>query len=160
MVRRGGGGVYEHDNHVTLIMMIQYKIMVQTTFFLLPGHCSRRNFHTGKNFVLYRWPTFVHEKFSYSDGGVRCTCIRVWFSYATKFRTFRQKYEIYEIKSRMKICAITVYLNRQQRFKPEIRTFLGAWRALIWGRPEFPGWNIVVCLNVSWKKKNGCLKYS
>ena len=31
-----------------------------------------------------------------------------WFSYATKFRTFRQKYEIYEIKSRTKISAITV----------------------------------------------------
>ena len=29
-------------------------------------------------------------------------------SSATKFRTFRQKYEIYEIKSRTKICAITV----------------------------------------------------
>ena len=32
----------------------------------------------------------------------------VWFSYATKFRTFRQKYEIYEIKSGTNICAITV----------------------------------------------------
>ena len=73
-------------------------------------YCNRRNFRTRKNFVLWRLPTFAREKFSYSDGGVRCTCIRVWFSYATKFHTFRQKYEIYEIKSRMKICAITVPL--------------------------------------------------
>ena len=32
----------------------------------------------------------------------------VWFSYATKFRTFSQKYEKYEIKSRTKISAITL----------------------------------------------------
>ena len=51
--------------------------------------------HTLEIFVQRRWH------------GVRYTCIRVWFSYATKFRTLRQKYEIYEIKSRMKICAIT-----------------------------------------------------
>ena len=30
------------------------------------------------------------------------------FSYATKFRTSRQKYEMYENKSHTKICAITV----------------------------------------------------
>ena len=64
-----------------------------------------------KNFILSRLPTFVREKFSHSDGGVRCTCIRVyvWFLYVTKFRIFRQKYEIYEIKSHMKICAIKVF---------------------------------------------------
>ena len=28
-----------------------------------------------------------------------------------------------------------------------------AWWALSWGRPEFPGWNVVVYSNISWKKK-------
>ena len=41
-------------------------------------------------------------------GGVTYTGMRVWFSYATKFRTFSQKYEKYEIKSRTKISAITL----------------------------------------------------
>ena len=34
-------------------------------------------------------------------------------------------------------------LNRQQRFNKKDRT-RRAWWALTWGRPEFPGWNVVV----------------
>ena len=54
-----------------------------------------RNFRTRKNSILWRLPIFVRYKFSYSDGGVRYTCIRVWFSYTTKFRTFRKMYKMY-----------------------------------------------------------------
>ena len=86
---------------------------------VLAMYCNRRNFRTRKNIALQRLPTFVRYKFSYSDGGVKFTCIRVWFSYATKFRTFRQKYEIYEIKSRTKICAITVHDCQHQGFRPK-----------------------------------------
>ena len=35
----------------------------------------------------------------YSQGYFTYICMCAWFSYATKFRTFSQKYEIYEIKS-------------------------------------------------------------
>ena len=72
-------------------------------------HSNHRNFGTRKNFVLQRSPTFVRYKFSYSVGRVTFTCICAWFSYAAKFRTFSQKYERYEIKSRTKISAITVF---------------------------------------------------
>ena len=41
------------------------------------------------------------------------TDTRVWFSYATKFRTFSQKYEKYEIQSRAKISAITVGMEKR-----------------------------------------------
>ena len=54
-------------------------------------YCNSRNFHTRKNFVLSRCPTFVRYKFSYSDGCVTYSCIRARFSYAIKFRTFSQK---------------------------------------------------------------------
>ena len=53
--------------------------------------CNRRNLCTRKNFVLQRLPTFIRWKFSYSDGGVRHTCIRVWFLYATKFGPSHEK---------------------------------------------------------------------
>ena len=72
----------------------------------------RRNFRTRKNFVLWRSRVFVRYKFSYLEAGVTYTGIRTRLSYATNFRTFSQKYEIYEnlIKSRTKISAITVYI--------------------------------------------------
>ena len=63
-------------------------------------YCNRRNVRTRKNFVLWRSRTFVRYKFLYCKGGVTYTVIRVWFSYATKFRTFSQKYKKYEIKVR------------------------------------------------------------
>ena len=71
-------------------------------------YCNRRNFRTRKNFVLKRSRVFVRYKFSYLEGGVTYTGIRTRDLYATNFRTFSQKYEIYEIKSRTKISAITV----------------------------------------------------
>ena len=71
-------------------------------------YCNRRNFRTRKNFALWRWRTFVRYKFSYLEGGVTYTGIHTRLSYATNFRTFSQKYEMYEIKSRTKISAITV----------------------------------------------------
>ena len=37
--------------------------------------------------------SIVRYKFSHYKGGVTYTGKRVWFSYATKFRTFSQKYE-------------------------------------------------------------------
>ena len=54
---------------------------------------------------------FVHVKFdelSYSEGGVTHAIMRAWFSYATKFCTYSQKYKIYEIKSHTKSSAIIV----------------------------------------------------
>ena len=43
------------------------------------------------------------------------TGIRTWLSYATNFRTFSQKYEIYEINSHTKISAITVFTQVRGR---------------------------------------------
>ena len=75
---------------------------------LIRGYCNRRNFRTRKKFVLWRSWTFVRYKFLYSEGSFTYTCICASFSYATNFRTFSQKYEIYEIKLHSKISAITV----------------------------------------------------
>ena len=61
-------------------------------------YSNRRNFCTRKNFVLQRWWTFVRYKCSYSQGNFTYTCMCEWFSYATKFRTFSERYEIHEIK--------------------------------------------------------------
>ena len=55
--------------------------------------------------------TFVRYTFSYSKDGVTYIGIRVWFSYATKCRTLRQKYKINKIKLSAKIYVISVYLQ-------------------------------------------------
>ena len=56
---------------------------------------------------MFRTLAFADFRTPYCKGGVTYTGIPVWFSYATKFLTFGQTYEKYEIKSRRKISAIT-----------------------------------------------------
>ena len=72
-------------------------------------------------FVLLDPGTFVRYTFSYSKDGVTYIGIRAWFSYATKFRTLSQKYEVNEIKLRTNISAITVstaVLHRDVKINP------------------------------------------
>ena len=51
----------------------------------------------------------------YFEGSVTNTGIRKWLSYATNFRTYSQKYKMYEIKLRTKISAITVIKNKTKQ---------------------------------------------
>ena len=71
--------------------------------------CNRSNFRTPKNFVLKRSRPFVRYKFSYSEGRVTYTHgFRMLLNFVLLGKCFYRKYEIYEIKSRTKISAITV----------------------------------------------------
>ena len=71
-------------------------------------YCTRRNFRTRKNFVLWRSRAFVRYKFR-TAGTVSHTLLYVHGFSITKFRTFSRKYEMYEIKSRTKISSIPVF---------------------------------------------------
>ena len=80
-----------------------------------------------KKFVLQRSQTIVRNKFSYSESGITSTCICAWISYATKFRRFRtfskiKMYEIHQIKSRMKISTITVFIRNKLNIKDQSKT--------------------------------------
>ena len=66
--------------------------------------CNSRTYAT--NFVRWRSQTLIRYKFPYSESGVSCTFIRARFSYATNFRSFSQRCELNESKSRTKNSSI------------------------------------------------------